>query len=557
MIDTVHHHRPTLKQQNKSFKSKHATKSSLKELAKGRTQRPSPKSPAVSTTAQARLNRRNTQKQAQAAKRAALVTSTRIFNGVDGAPRIVAVIPLCEDVRTVDAVLALATSITEDVEDISQNLPTWKMRRHYNSFPSDMVDIGKALDAAKAADYVLFLLSPSVEVPEASDTLLRSLQAQGLPTVVSAIPPDPLASSLDQKARGAILKSYSLSCNISIPRRLGYMIYLRLPESLSALRSLAEGRPGEVRWRSDRTWIVGDRVEWEDGTVEGDWHRREEGMEDVEVPDAKKGTTPKRIKRIPKNMSEYQAAWIADETDDEDGNEDESNDGQGDGIVEDEIVLIEEGMEIEARGRAVVAFQDLDAEEEEKQLQDWRDRAQEERDAQEFPDEIDTPRDTPVATRFARTMLGYSKFEEFKRTERDVFRAAEAEGVEPGSKVTVHIEGVPREASDSSHGPIVLYGLLKHEHKKTVLHFTVQRNTEYSGSVKSKDPLIICYGPRRLRVNPIYSQHTRGGGKGANNVHKFERFLWHGTTLVASIYAPCGIRQAALYPLTGVGERTR
>lgn len=53
-----------------------------------------------------------------------------------------------------------------------------------------------------------------------------------------------------------------------------------------------------------------------------------------------------------------------------------------------------------------------------------------------------------------------------------------------------------------------------------------------------QDPVILCYGPRRLRVNPVYSQHTRGGGKGANNVHKFERFLWHGTTTVASVYAP-------------------
>ena len=85
--------------------------------------------------------------------------------------------------------------------------------------------------------------------------------------------------------------------------------------------------------------------------------------------------------------------------------------------------------------------------------------------------------------------------------------------------------------------------------------FTVQRNTECDGSVRSKvcvavffyqscdlyelkDPLILCVGPRRLVVNPIYSQHTRGGGKGANNVHKFERYLRHGATYVASIYCP-------------------
>jgi pre-rRNA-processing protein TSR1 len=53
-----------------------------------------------------------------------------------------------------------------------------------------------------------------------------------------------------------------------------------------------------------------------------------------------------------------------------------------------------------------------------------------------------------------------------------------------------------------------------------------------------QDPLILCVGPRRLRVNPVYSQHTRGGGKGANNVHKFERYLRHGDTHVATTYGP-------------------
>lgn len=56
--------------------------------------------------------------------------------------------------------------------------------------------------------------------------------------------------------------------------------------------------------------------------------------------------------------------------------------------------------------------------------------------------------------------------------------------------------------------------------------------------MRLQDPLILCVGPRRLAVNPIYSQHTRGGGKGANNVHKFERYLRHGVTSVATTYGP-------------------
>ena len=119
---------------------------------------------------------------------------------------------------------------------------------------------------------------------------------------------------------------------------------------------------------------------------------------------------------------------------------------------------------------------------------------------------------------------------------------------QPGTRVTVSLKDVPQEAANyNSAAPLILFGLMQHEHKKTVLNFAVQRNTEYDGSVRSKDPLVLCVGPRRLRVNPIYSQHTRGGGKGANNVHKFERYLRHGVTSVATTYGPVVFGQQPCY----------
>lgn len=58
--------------------------------------------------------------------------------------------------------------------------------------------------------------------------------------------------------------------------------------------------------------------------------------------------------------------------------------------------------------------------------------------------------------------------------------------------------------------------------------------------MRSKDPLLLQLGPRRFHVNPIFSQHTLGnGGKGANNVHKFERYLRHGPNgSVGTSYLP-------------------
>ncbi|KAG9101348.1 hypothetical protein FRC06_003148 [Ceratobasidium sp. 370] len=202
----------------------------------------------------------------------------------------------------------------------------------------------------------------------------------------------------------------------------------------------------------------------------------------------------------------------------------------------------------------------MDMEEETRQLDSWRTRAREDAEDLAFPDEIDTPQDTSAHTRFARFRglrsfrtspwdpyenlpPDYARtfqFEDYARTERNVRRYEDEHAAKAGTRVVVCISGVPRDGLGTfgSGHPIVLFTLLQHEHKASVLNFTVQRNTEYDGSVRSKDPMVLCVGPRRFRTHPIYSQHTRGGGKGVNNVHKFERYLRHGDTSVASVYGP-------------------
>lgn len=96
--------------------------------------------------------------------------------------------------------------------------------------------------------------------------------------------------------------------------------------------------------------------------------------QDESIPDAKVGTTPKQVRKIPKGMSEYQAAWIMDESD-EDGEDGEGEDGEGnigevdmDDAEEEEMVELPTELDTEmgTDGRSV-AFQDLDADEEERQ----------------------------------------------------------------------------------------------------------------------------------------------------------------------------------------------
>ncbi|KAI0066003.1 ribosome biogenesis protein tsr1 [Artomyces pyxidatus] len=639
------HHRSTLKQTNKSFKSKHATKSSLKELAKGRVARQSPKtSHSANAAAQSKLNRRNNAKQTQLNKRTALISATRIFSGVDGAPRIVAIVPLTLDVDAGAVAAALAESIGASTED-RPDRGLWKIKAERFKTSLQFLQLPyrslyAALDACKAADYVVFALSPSTEVDEWGDMLLRTMQAQGLPDVVSVIAP---GFPADPKSRPGIIKSLLSFMQYFTPEQARVFDLNAVSDQLSAVRVLCEGKPRDVRWREGRSWILGELVDWAEGSLvvtgvirgaqlsadrlvhlpnfgdfkiskilsaplsrsnkigsgpgmeveptvlaepdhdsadslvssndpddmanEQTWPTEEE-MQDVstlegasgsELPEAGKGTTPKAVRRIPKGMSEYQSAWIIDESGDEDYDGPRETDGDMEVETEEMVDIPDDDVETDSRKN--VTFQDLDVEEEARQLETWRSRQREEQDDLEFPDEVDTPKEIAAQTRFQRYRgmrsfrtspwdpyenlpRDYARifqFEDFKRTERGVRRRAEEEGagITPGTRVTIYLKDVPREAAWQIDGqPLIAFGLLQHEHKKSVLNFTVQRNTEYEASVRSKDPLVLCVGPRRLQINPIYSQHTRGGAKGTNNVHKFERYLRHGNTYVATTYGP-------------------
>lgn len=93
----------------------------------GRIHRTSIKSSGSPNAAATRANRRNAAKQLQLKKRHDLMESTRIFSGVDGAPRIIAVIPLCPDISAAQAVRSLVSPFDVDAKDLpSEGL--WKAK---------------------------------------------------------------------------------------------------------------------------------------------------------------------------------------------------------------------------------------------------------------------------------------------------------------------------------------------------------------------------------------------------------------------------------------------
>ncbi|TEB30352.1 DUF663-domain-containing protein, partial [Coprinellus micaceus] len=556
-----------------------------------------------SNAAHARLNRRNHAKQTQAKKRIEIL------------PRTVAVVPLCPDISSRNIVASIVRSLEVSAEDCTED-GIWRMKAdrfktslQFRTLPYR--SFYPTLDACKAADYVIFALSSTVEVEEWADTLLRALQSQGLPEVVTRWIP---------KLKTGVLKSLLSFIQYFVPSQARVFDLHTPSDQLNVLRSVSEGSPSDVRWRDGRSWVLSEQTQWEEGTLKvtgvlrgspfsanqlvhipnyGDfqvsqvrlvstsspkvegmppwtlnlfsspepnaddadslvssnepddldneqtWPTEEEmngalgSNQDISIPEANPGTTPKAVKKIPKGMNEYMAST----ENDSDHSYDEMQEEEMQEAAE---AAVEDPTEIESERH--VTFQDLDEEEEAEQLEEWRNRKREEEDDAAFPDEIDTPQDITAHQRFARYrgMRSFRtspwdpyenlpreyarifQFEDFKRTERKVRRKAEQapNAVQAGTREVAKVNALG------------VFSLFQHEHKVTTLNFTVQRNTEYDESVRSKDPLILCIGPRRFAVDPQYSQHTRGGGKGTNNVHKYERYLRHGVTSVATIYGP-------------------
>lgn len=112
--------------------------------------------------------------------------------------------------------------------------------------------------------------------------------------------------------------------------------------------------------------------------------------------------------------------------------------------------------------------------------------------------------------------------------------------VPSGLYVEVVIDSVPLDLLErrktllgGKEWPLVLFSLLRHEHRLSVLHFNVNRDARFADPVPSKEPLIFQCGFRRWEARPVFSQINLNCDK-----HKYERFLRQDRFSAASVYGP-------------------
>ncbi|KAM9359767.1 pre-rRNA-processing protein TSR1 homolog [Symphorus nematophorus] len=303
-----------------------------------------------------------------------------------------------------------------------------------------------------------------------------------------------------------------------------------------------------------------------------------------ELLEAEEARKNKRVMKVPKGTSDYQATWIVDEDDEENGEMDEeSSDDDDDDMLDEAMDGEDEENNSQEPGSGCASEEEEEDEEEEvcstertgadQRYDEHMDEAAEEeglkryreaRAHEMFPDEVDTPLDVAARIRFQRYRglksfrsspwdpmenlpINYSRifqFQSFERTRHRILAeaAAEEEGAMVGWYVTLHIINVPSSVMESvqSGRPLMLVSLLPHEQKMSVMHLLVRRHPSNTEPIKSKEELVFHCGFRRFRASPIFSQHTSA------DKHKMERFLRPDAPTVVSVYAPITFNPAGV-----------
>lgn len=268
-----HHHRSTTKHPQKSFKARHATKSSLKEKSKGKIEdfeRGSRKTPHQHIMS--KLERRNQAKQRRLNHHTAQAEKVNVFSGRDAAPRIVAVVPLGPNVDVLTAIRSFYKSVdSKEMPEATSayarlNVDRFKQKLLFLAVQSDLFAI---LDACRTADFVVFVMPVGLETDMENERLIRAVESQGISNVLATV--QGLDTIEPPKRRPQVISSLKSHIIHFFPT-IEKITSLDSPqETLNLVRSVCTITPKGIRWREERSWMLVEDIQWPSGKeVEGD-----------------------------------------------------------------------------------------------------------------------------------------------------------------------------------------------------------------------------------------------------------------------------------------------
>jgi pre-rRNA-processing protein TSR1 len=208
-----------------------------------------------------KFDRRNQAKQARISKHKEHLKETSIFTGRDGAPRVVAVLPLCSDGDAKAAIRQLNGSldIEEDVVDGNFRVTVDRFKQKLQYIPLER-DLNTCLDAARVADFIVVVLSANVEVDALGELILRSVESQGMSTLFTLV--QGLEKVEPAKSRPGVVGSLKSFITHFHPEQEKLYSLENRQECANLMRSLCNTTPKGVRWRDERSWMLAEDIKF-------------------------------------------------------------------------------------------------------------------------------------------------------------------------------------------------------------------------------------------------------------------------------------------------------
>lgn len=250
-------------------------------------------------------DRRNTANQIKYNKAVETAVNKRLFAGRHGAPKIIAIVPLSPSISPLTTLNHFNEAL--NIENPVINNPgvstvytdRFKQKLTYILPPRNFVNI---LDAAKVADFVVFLLSAEEEVDEFGELCIRSIESQGVSSVFPVI--SNLKAISNPKQQVEVRNSLFSFFTHFFPSTEKIFASDIETEALNISRNLCQKFPRGINWRDDRPYMLADKVYWEaDSSVE------QRGYAVIEGYTRGKGFNPDRLVHIP-GFGDYQISKI-------------------------------------------------------------------------------------------------------------------------------------------------------------------------------------------------------------------------------------------------------
>jgi pre-rRNA-processing protein TSR1 len=255
-------HRPTLKQVNKPFKSRFATKGEIKRRNKGRVDDRSEQRLHIKNVPKdiSRNNRKNMAKQFSRQKREAVLLRKRLGHTADSPPILAALVALSQtvDIDTMFTYLLQhceaenfdphsRSPVTMSVSRFKTRLTLYKTKR----------EIISVLDIAKVADIILFGINVNEEVDSLGLSIIAALKAQGVPSVMGLIQG---LSHLKSKHQTEAKRNISKFFHSQFSDEPRVLTLDTVEDAAQVVRFLCDMKIKSVHWRECRPYLLAERI---------------------------------------------------------------------------------------------------------------------------------------------------------------------------------------------------------------------------------------------------------------------------------------------------------